>query len=79
MREAGFRVACAQDAYVHHVGQGAFRLLSPTEYAAIWSRNQAYFEAKWGKTWQPHKTRTGVAAPESRVPAEPAAATRSGS
>ena len=25
----GYRVACAEDAYVHHVGQGAFRKLSP--------------------------------------------------
>ena len=79
MREAGYRVACAQDAYVHHIGQGAFRLLSPTEYAAIWSRNQAYFEAKWGKSWKPHTTRAGVAAPESRVASEPAAASRTGS
>ena len=79
MREAGYRVACAQDAYVHHVGQGAFRLLSPTEYAAIWSRNQAYFESKWGKSWKPHTTRAGVAAPESHIAPEPAAASRTGS
>ncbi len=67
MREAGYRVVCAQDAYVHHVGQGSFRLLSPEEYAAIWKRNQAYFESKWGKSWQPHKVRAGVAAPQSRL------------
>jgi hypothetical protein len=23
------------------------------EYQAIWDRNQAYFESKWGK-WKPH-------------------------
>jgi GT2 family glycosyltransferase len=79
MREAGYRVACAQDAYVHHIGQGAFRLLSPTEYAAIWSRNQAYFESKWGKSWKPHTTRAGVAAPESNIAPEPASASRTGS
>ena len=32
MRAAGFRVCCAEDAFVHHVGQGAFRKLSPEEY-----------------------------------------------
>ncbi len=67
MRQAGFRVACAEDAYVHHVGQGAFRKLSPAEYDALWKRNQAYFEKKWGVAWKAHAPRDGVAAVASKV------------
>ena len=58
MRLAGYRVVCAEDAYVHHVGQASFKKLSPAEYKAIWDRNQRYYEEKWGMAWQPHTTRT---------------------
>ncbi|MGE5235850.1 MAG: polysaccharide pyruvyl transferase CsaB [Acidobacteriota bacterium] len=64
---AGFRVACAEDAYVHHVGQSAFAKLPREEYEAIWKRNQAYFEAKWGVSWKPHVTRAGVARAEPKI------------
>jgi GT2 family glycosyltransferase/glycosyltransferase involved in cell wall biosynthesis len=70
MRQAGYRVACAEDAYVHHVGQGAFRKLSPAEYDALWKKNQAYFEKKWGVRWKTHATREGVAAVSSKIGAE---------
>jgi GT2 family glycosyltransferase/glycosyltransferase involved in cell wall biosynthesis len=67
MRRAGYRVACAEDAYVHHVGQGAFRKLSPQEYDALWKKNQAYFEKKWSVEWKPHTPRAGVEAVRSKV------------
>jgi GT2 family glycosyltransferase/glycosyltransferase involved in cell wall biosynthesis len=67
MRQAGYRVACAEDAYVHHVGQGAFRKLSPEEYDALWKKNQAYFEKKWSVEWKPHTPREGVPAVTSKV------------
>ncbi len=67
MRQVGFRVACAEDAYVHHVGQGAFRKLSPADYDALWKKNQAYFEKKWGVAWKAHTPRDGVAAVASKV------------
>lgn len=70
MREAGYRVVCAEDAYVHHVGQGAFRKLSPAEYDALWKKNQAYFEKKWGVRWKTHATREGVAAVSSKIGAD---------
>lgn len=70
MRQAGYRVVCAEDAYVHHVGQGAFRKLSPAEYDALWRRNQAYFEKKWGVAWKTHVTREGVEAVSSKIGAE---------
>jgi GT2 family glycosyltransferase/glycosyltransferase involved in cell wall biosynthesis len=70
MRAKGYRVACAEDAYVHHVGQGAFRKLSPEEYDRLWKRNQAYFEKKFGVAWKAHVPREGVAAVASKVGAE---------
>jgi GT2 family glycosyltransferase len=67
MRAKGYRVACAEDAYVHHVGQGAFRKLSPEAYDALWKKNQAYFEKKFGVEWKAHAPREGVAAVASKV------------
>ncbi len=70
MRAKGYRVACAEDAYVHHVGQGAFRKLSPEAYDQLWKKNQAYFEKKFGVAWKAHVPRKGVAAVASKVGAE---------
>ena len=60
-------VVCAEDAYVHHVGQGAFRKLSPADYDALWKKNQAYFEKKWGVAWKAHVPRQGVTAVQSKI------------
>jgi GT2 family glycosyltransferase len=70
MRAKGYRVVCAEDAYVHHVGQGAFRKLSPEAYDALWKKNQAYFEKKFGVEWKAHAPREGVTAVASKVGAE---------
>jgi len=67
MRARGYRVACAEDAYVHHVGQGAFRKLSPESYDALWKKNKAYFEKKFGVAWRKHAPREGVSAVSSRI------------
>lgn len=67
VRQAGYRVVCAEDAYIHHVGQGSFRKLSAEEYEALWQRNQAHYERKWGRKWKPHTMRSGVAPVLSKV------------
>jgi GT2 family glycosyltransferase len=67
IRKAGLRVVCAEDAYVHHVGQGSFGKLSREEYDRIWKENRARFEAKWGRPWKPHELRRGVAAAVSKI------------
>jgi polysaccharide pyruvyl transferase CsaB len=67
MRAAGFRVCCAEDAYVHHVGQGAFRKLPRDQYERLWKKNQAYYEKKFGVEWKAHAPREGVAAVASKV------------
>ena len=34
---------------MHHAGQAAFKkLIESGEYQAVWDRNQAYYESKWG-------------------------------
>ena len=54
MHVADYRTVCAEDAFVHHYGQASFgKLIETGEYQAIWDRNQAYFESKWG-AWKPH-------------------------
>jgi GT2 family glycosyltransferase/glycosyltransferase involved in cell wall biosynthesis len=56
-RLAGFRVVCTEDVFVHHVGQASFSKIDPKEYDALWKRNQAHFEQKWGARWEPHQAR----------------------
>lgn len=56
VRAAGFEVALADDAYVHHVGGGAISLLRRAEYSRLWERNRSYFEEKWGHPWVPHRS-----------------------
>ncbi|MDP9193382.1 MAG: glycosyltransferase [Acidobacteriota bacterium] len=57
VRLAGYRVICAEDVFVHHIGQASFSKLSREAYDALWKRNQAYFEEKWGAPWEPHQAR----------------------
>lgn len=56
-RLAGLRVICAEDVFVHHVGQASFARLAPETYDALWKKNQAHFEQKWGERWEPHTSR----------------------
>jgi GT2 family glycosyltransferase/glycosyltransferase involved in cell wall biosynthesis len=57
IREAGLRVICAEDVFVHHIGQASFSKLAPDVYEELWKKNQAHFEAKWGTKWTPHQAR----------------------
>lgn len=66
-RQAGYRVVCAQDAYVHHEGQGSFRVLPKPEYDELWDRNREYFETKWGRPWEPHRVLPGVTPVQLRI------------
>jgi GT2 family glycosyltransferase len=58
IKALGYRVVCAEDSFVHHFGQAAFKKLIETgEYHEIWAKNQAYYEQKWGK-WKQHEHRS---------------------
>jgi len=54
-RLAGYRVVCAEDAFVHHFGQATIGKPGPTpSYGTLFHRNRRRWEAKWGIEWRPH-------------------------
>jgi GT2 family glycosyltransferase len=58
VREAGYRVVCAEDAFLHHFGEATFGNLVPTgRYGELFEANKSRFEEKWGHSWQPHLRR----------------------
>ena len=52
---------CAEDAFVHHVGQAAFQLLPSGDLEALWDANQQRYEEKWATRWEPHTLRPELA------------------
>jgi GT2 family glycosyltransferase len=57
-RDAGYRLVCAEDAFVHHFGETSFgTLVSDGRYGEILEENKRRFEEKWGEPWQPYERR----------------------
>ena len=55
---AGYRLVCADDAFVHHFGQGSFGNLVPGgEYTRLLEANQHRYLEKWGEPWKPYGRR----------------------
>lgn len=58
VRDAGYRVTCADDVFVHHFGEGTLGALVPTgRHAELFEANRRRFQAKWGTVWEPHARR----------------------
>ena len=58
LRQAGYRVVCAEDVFVHHYGQASFGELCATgELDQLLESNRRRLESKWNFTWQPHARR----------------------
>jgi GT2 family glycosyltransferase len=58
VRDAGYRLLCADDAFVHHFGETSFgKLVGSGEYAWLLAANRARFEEKWGEPWRPYGRR----------------------
>jgi len=56
VKQNGYSVVCAADAFVHHFGQAAFgKLIRTGHYDRIFDENRARFERKWNTKWTPHK------------------------
>jgi GT2 family glycosyltransferase/glycosyltransferase involved in cell wall biosynthesis len=55
VREAGFRIICARDSFVHHWMKASFGKLPEEEYRRIFENNRRLFEEKWQTTWTPHQ------------------------
>ena len=56
IKQAGLRVICAADVFVHHFGQAAFgKLIKSGDYNDLFAKNQQLYETKWQTIWQPHQ------------------------
>ena len=60
VRDCGYLLVCADDAFVHHFGEASFgKLVASGEYGRLLQANRARFEEKWCEPWQPYKRRHG--------------------
>jgi GT2 family glycosyltransferase/glycosyltransferase involved in cell wall biosynthesis len=49
VRDLGYDIVCARDAFVHHWQKASFRLLGDAEYARIFEENRQRYRDKWGE------------------------------
>jgi GT2 family glycosyltransferase len=58
LREAGYRLLCAEDAFVHHFGEASIgKWAMTTEYGERFHANRVRWEEKWRRKWIPHRRR----------------------
>jgi GT2 family glycosyltransferase len=62
VEQAGYRIACAEDVFVHHHLSASFNKMPSAEKQALFEQNKATYEAKWG-AWTPHAYRDADGAP----------------
>jgi GT2 family glycosyltransferase/glycosyltransferase involved in cell wall biosynthesis len=55
----GWHIACAEDVFVHHHLSASFAALGGDVKRALFDRNKAIYEAKWG-AWEPHAYRPSL-------------------
>ena len=60
VREAGGRVVCAEDLFIHHWGRSSFAAMDEAVYKQLFEDNRRQFEAKWNQPWVPHRYREGA-------------------
>jgi len=58
-RKAGYKVAIADDVFVHHHLSASFNKLKDEEKQNLFEKNKAIYEAKW-EPWVQHKYREGL-------------------
>ena len=58
-REAGYRVVCAEEAFVHHFGQASIGRIGggSVGFGMLFHQNRKRWEEKWGRVWEPHRHR----------------------
>lgn len=52
IRNAGYRVVCARDVFIHHVGRASFGQLQEEAYQKLFDENRKYYETKWSVAWR---------------------------
>jgi GT2 family glycosyltransferase len=61
LRAGGFRLLCAEDAFVHHFGQASIGKWAMTaEYGERFHANRDLWEDKWQRKWLPHQHRPNL-------------------
>ena len=65
LRNAGFRIAIAEDVFVHHELSASFNDLAATKRAELFKTNLQRYEQKWGK-WAPHQERDSLSSIQAR-------------
>jgi hypothetical protein len=66
VRAAGYRLVCAEDAFVHHFAQASFgKLAAEGKYGDVFHSNRRRWEEKWQRKWTPHKRRQNLAYDEA--------------
>jgi GT2 family glycosyltransferase len=53
----GLRVVCAEDVFIHHFWRASFEKLDQERYDRLFAENRRKFEEKWGRPWQPYRSR----------------------
>jgi len=58
VRQAGLKILCAENVFVHHFGQASLgELCLNGAYDHVLEANRARFDKKWNMKWQPHGRR----------------------
>jgi GT2 family glycosyltransferase/glycosyltransferase involved in cell wall biosynthesis/SAM-dependent methyltransferase len=56
VQQQGYEIACADDVFIHHHLSASFDKLGAQKKQALFEKNKAIYEKKWGK-WKPHQYR----------------------
>jgi GT2 family glycosyltransferase len=56
-QQAGLRLACAEDVFIHHFWRAVFGSMEKDRYDRLFNENRRKFEEKWGRKWQPYQAR----------------------
>jgi GT2 family glycosyltransferase len=60
VRQAGYRLAIAEDSFVHHFEGASFKKLDDKNFKTIFESNKKIYEEKWKKEWKPPIRRPGL-------------------
>jgi len=58
--QAGYRVICAEDIFIHHFQGASFGKLENAQYTRLFEENKQKYEEKWGKKWEPYQFRADL-------------------
>ncbi len=66
VRERGYGVRCARDAYVHHWQMASFRKMSKEKYFALYAENKQKYDEKWNTAARSEAPASAPAPPATR-------------